>query len=186
MLSFRYSDTAVKKTRVRTGYRLMLVYNLVLREPGITLSAARLNDAQQNLNGVFGNWEQEIASHTGQAPRNLVYVLRRSFGDSDPRLNCFRGDDCFRGEDHPKACHLMTACQTRGFYFFLASMAYTVTRYLNRDNDEGDHCPCCLQNTKHPNAWDGFEERSCYLLAIHAPDGQRLARDVEIDHLSVI
>lgn len=154
----------------------MLVYKLVLSEPGITLSAACFNDAQQKLNDVLGNWEQEIASHTGQAPRNLVHLLESSD----------LGLDLLEDEDHLKACRLMTACQTRGFCFFWATMKYTFTRYLDEANYNGDHCPCCLQLTNDPDAWDGSEERSCRLLAIHAPDGQSLARDVKIDQLSVI
>ena len=154
MLSFRYSDTVVRKHRVQTGYRLMLVYKLVLSEPGTTLSAPCFNDAQQNLNDL-GNWEHEIASQTGQAPRNLVHLLERPLEDSDLRL------DFLRGEDHLKACHLMTACQNSGFCSFLGTMKYTFTRYLDQDNYDGDHCLCCLQNTNDPHAWDDFEERSC-------------------------
>lgn len=175
MLSSRYNDTLIQTHSVQTGYSLVLVSKLVLSEAGIALSAARLNGAQQDLNDTFGKWGQEIASHSGQAPRNLVYLLERPLGDSDLRL------DFLRGEDHLKACYLMTACQTHDFCFFLATMKYTMTRYLDEDNYDGDHCPCCLQYAKDVDAWDCYEERSCSLLAISTANGKRIARDIKIE-----
>ena len=179
-MSFWYSDTVVKEHRVQTGYRLMLVYNLVPSELGITLSAACLNDSQQNLNDVLGKLEQEIASHPGQAPRNLVYLLQPALGDSDLRL------DFPRGKDHPKARHLMKACRTRNFCFFLATMEYTITWYLDEYDCDGNHCPCCLQNAKDVHAWDNCDERSCSLSAILTANGKRIAKNIKTDELSVI
>ena len=162
----------------------MLVYNLVVNKPGIRLSAARLDDAQQYPNVILGKWEQERKTHPDQAPRNLVYLLERPLEDSDLRL------DFLRGEDHLRACHLKTACQNNNICFFLGTMRYTVTRYLDEDIDEDDydedHCPCCLQNVKDAHAWDHPEERSCRLTAIFTTDGERITRNIEIDDPSVI
>lgn len=158
----------------------MLVYNLVVSKPGIRLSAARLNDANQDLNAIFGKWEQEVASHPGQTPRNFVYLLERPLGDSDLRL------ESLRGEDHLKACHLMTAGQTNNICFFLATMKYTVTRYLDEESCDEDHCPCCLQNAKDNDAWVDVEERTCRLTAIFTTEGERIAKGVKINDLSVI
>ncbi len=180
MLIFRYTDVGVETQIVQTGYRLVLLYNLLLGEPGITPSAALLNHAQQDLNGVFDKWEQEGTSYPDLTPKHLVYMLERPLGDSDIRL------ESIRGKDHLKACHLMTACQTRGFCLFLAMMKYSVAQYLNVGCDDEDHCPCCLQHAKDVHVWDDDEERSCSLLAIVTANGQRIARDVTTNTLSVI
>lgn len=180
MLIFRYTDVGVENQIVQTGYRLVLLYNLLHSEPGITPSAALLSHAQQDLNGVFDKWEQEGTSYPDLAPKHLVYIFERPLGDSDIRL------ESLRGKDHLKACHLMTACQTRGFCLFLAMMKYSVAQYLDVGYDDEDHCPCCLQHAKDVHVWDDDEERSCSLLAIVTANGQRMARDVTIDTLSVI
>ncbi len=180
MLIFRYTDVGVENRIVQTGYRLVLLYNLLHSEPGITLSAALLSHAQQDLNGVFDKWEQEGASYPDLTPKHLVYMLERPLGDSDLRL------ESLRGKDHFKACHLMTACQTRGFCFFLAMMKYSVAQYLDVGSDDDDHCPCCLQFAKDVHVWDDDEERSCSLLAIVTANGQRIASDVTTNILSVI
>lgn len=180
MLIFRHADVDIDQKGVQTGYRLVLFYNIVFNEPGNTLSAARLNDAQQDLNDIFGKWGQEIASDPDLAPRQLVYLLERPLGHSNLRL------DFLRGEDHLKAYHLMSACQARGFCFFLATMKYTVTRYLDEDDNNEDHCPCCLKYAKDVHAWDNHEKRSCSLLAIVAANGQPIAGDIKLDEISVI
>lgn len=180
MLIFRYTNADVDRYSVKTGYRLILVYDIIVSKPGITLSAARINDAQQNLKDVFGKWEQEITSHPDLAPKQLLYLLKRPLAKSYLRL------DFLRGEDHLKAYHLMIACQAGGFCFFLATMKYSVTRYLDEGQDDEKHCPCCPQHAKNNHAWDGYEEQSCNLSAIFVADGQYIAGGIEIDRLNVI
>lgn len=109
-----------------------------------------------------------------------MYMLERPLGDSDLRL------DPLRWEDHLKACHLMTASQPHDVCLFLATMKYSVARYLDEGNDDEDHCPCCLQHAKDVYVRDDDEERSCSLLPIVTANGQHIARDIAIDTLSVI
>ena len=180
MLIFRYTDVDIGRRHVQTGYRLVLIYNLFHSKTEITPLAARLNHAQQDLNDILGKWEQERAFHPELAPRYLVYMLERPLGNSDLRLESLRGDD------HLKACQLMTACQTRGLCFFLATMKYSVARYLDESNDDEDHCPCCLQYAKDVLVWDDGEERNYSLMAIVTAHGQQIARNITTDTLSVI
>ena len=179
MLIFRYSDADVYENRLQTGYRLTLVYNIVHDGTGIPLSAAHMDDAQQDLNDVLGEWEEKRTSHPTLAPENLVHLFEQPLGCSGLCL------DSLRGQDYLKARHLMTACQTRGFCFFLGTMEYTVTRYLCDDNDE-HHCRCCLNYAKEIHMWDDCEKRSCKLSVIVTANGQPIAENIRIDELSVV
>lgn len=180
MLTFRYTEADVYKQRVQTGYRLMLVYNIQMNEPRIPPLATRMNDAEQDLGDIFGRWEQEIASHPSLAPKHLVYMMERPSANSNLRL------ESLRGEDHLKACHLMTACQTRGFCFFLATMRYTVIRYLDVECDDENHCPCCIQHDENVHAWHNYQDRNCSILAIVTADGEHIGGNILVDNLSVV
>ena len=71
----RYADVMHEVRPVTSGYRLVVVYNLVQISPGLTHSAARLFSENNKLDKMLAAWHRGVKKGNESAPAFLAYAL---------------------------------------------------------------------------------------------------------------
>ena len=111
----RYADVMHEVRPVTSGYRLVVVYNLVQTSPGLIPSAARLSCEQRKLEKVLSAWHQGVKKGNGCAPAFLAYALDHEYTEASLNL------DSLKGLDKVKADCLTQSCSQTDVGIYLAS-----------------------------------------------------------------
>ncbi|KAF2096312.1 hypothetical protein NA57DRAFT_42075, partial [Rhizodiscina lignyota] len=111
---YRYSDVKHEVKEVTSGYRWVLTYNLLNKNPSQHLSATdKFFDATQ-LRRTFRKWNNEIRD--GSMPDKLIYMLDHEYTDESLRLGTLKGNDLAR------SLRLKQVGEELEFSFFLANV----------------------------------------------------------------
>ena len=115
----RYADVMHEVQPVTSGYRLVVVYNLIQSSPGLTHSAARLSSGKNNLEMMLAAWHRGIKKGNDSAPAFLAYALDHEYTEASLNL------DSLKGLDKVKADCLAQSCSQTDMGIYLASCEKT-------------------------------------------------------------
>lgn len=138
-----YADITHEVKKVTSGYRIVLIYNLIHR-PSATLLEVRGESPSKQLSSLLESWARLcdetyrplhksecftrwVAAEENQeiCPTSLLYMLEHEY--AFPELSFSR----LEGVDRKRVADLLEACQRNGFYVFLAGIEKTETGYLD-------------------------------------------------------
>ena len=115
----RYADVMHEVRPVTSGYRLVVVYNLVQISPGLTQSAARLSSDKNKLEKTLAAWHRGVKKGNDSAPAFLAYALDYEYTEASLNL------DSLKGLDNVKANCLVQSCSQTDVGIYLASCEKT-------------------------------------------------------------
>ena len=115
----RYADVMHEVRPVTSGYRLVVVYNLVQTSPGLTQSAARLSSEKNKLEKTLAAWHRGVKKGNDSAPVFLAYALDHEYTEASLNL------DSLKGLDKVKANCLVQSCSQTDVGIYLASCEKT-------------------------------------------------------------
>ncbi|EXJ91766.1 hypothetical protein A1O3_00316 [Capronia epimyces CBS 606.96] len=113
-----YSDVLHEVKPVTQGYRLVLVYNLVKRNPTTMLMPLSLTSHQDRLVAVLRQWFVE--PNAPQWPEYLVHRFEHQYTQASLR------PDLLKGADLEQTRYLKAAAAELGFSLYLATLERTV------------------------------------------------------------
>ncbi|KAF2669631.1 hypothetical protein BT63DRAFT_372812 [Microthyrium microscopicum] len=105
----RYSDVLHEVTKVTSGYRLVLTYNLISKNFDFRPSAAVNCEELRRVRRVLDAWK------ISGGDTRLIHQLEHEYTESGMKLNALKGRDA------EVVSVLEEACHKTGFVFFLAS-----------------------------------------------------------------
>lgn len=114
-----YADVKHEVKPITSGYRLVLVCNLIQRSTGPTQSAAILAREKKELSRILGSWVRGVQKEKSKASVFLTYQLDYDYTDASLQFQSLRGLDKVKAE------YLREICSGVGVGFYLASMART-------------------------------------------------------------
>ncbi|KAL8771642.1 MAG: hypothetical protein Q9194_004831 [Teloschistes cf. exilis] len=105
-----YADVMHEVRPVTSGYRFVVVYNLVRTSPGAVQTAAKLLGEKDELGTVLAAWNQGIKKENSDAPRFLLYQLEHEYTEESLKTNSLKGvdklkADCLSDEDDDEDGH---------------------------------------------------------------------------------
>ncbi|KAH0562687.1 hypothetical protein GP486_002644 [Trichoglossum hirsutum] len=124
-----YSDVTHEVMTIKSGYRLVLTYNLVYY-PGVAWSAATLGDDKTRLHNIFAGWRNSLVNDTSDCPMILAYILNQGHTKAD------FSPSQLKDKDNLKARYLKEVCEEAGFYFYLADLHCTFGGCSEEDDSE--------------------------------------------------
>lgn len=159
-----YADVNHSVSKVESGHRLVLTYNLIRRASDSSQKATVLDDHKQNLDRVLGLWGEQ-----GRETK-LVYILEHEYSVANL---CF---DQLKGKDQFRTRFLLEACQSQGFCLFFADLEHT--QFGSVDEDEDD--------ARWGNGPDYHEfideiESKWKLQTVFQRDGSQIAQDIALE-----
>lgn len=111
----RYADVMHEVRPVTSGYRLVVVYNLVQTSPGITQSAATVFGESIKLSKMLAAWHRGVKKPNVSAPAFLAYKLDHEYTEASLNL------DSLKGLDKIKVDCLVQSCSQSDVGIYLAS-----------------------------------------------------------------
>lgn len=127
-----YADVNHSVTKVKSGYRLVLTYNLRRQEPNLSRVASILDNHRQNLGTVLAAWHQQNSIHESPFDhgfKRLVYILEHEYSAANICL------DQLKGKDQLRTRYLMEACQDQDFSLFFAHIEYSQSGSIEEEED---------------------------------------------------
>lgn len=104
---------------VTSGYRLVLVYNLINVSFGISPSASLAFGDRQELRGILKSWERATKKGNRRAPNMLLYQLDHQYTDANLNFHALKGLDRVKGD------YLRETCDSVDICLYLANLEYT-------------------------------------------------------------
>ncbi|ORY68927.1 uncharacterized protein BCR38DRAFT_482401 [Pseudomassariella vexata] len=139
-----YSDVTHEIKEIKSGYRLVLTYNIIQRA-GAAVSADAFSKQQTRLQSLLGDWHVKFPDTS-----NLLYVLEHKYSQSSLSLNHLKGRD-------GAVCRsLANLSLQNGFFLLLANLA-------NTKKEEDDYYGCSYE-----------DDASLTLDTVRACDGREL------------
>lgn len=89
---------------VISGYRLVVVYNLVQASLGSMHSAAKLLGQRNRLTKVLAAWHRGIKKGNASAPAFLAYKLDHEYTEASLNLDSLKGLDKMRADCLAQSC----------------------------------------------------------------------------------
>ena len=127
-----YADMNHSVSRVKSGHRLVLTYNLIRQASDSSQIASVLDDHKQNLDKVLALWRKqdlEIGSCSDNSYEKLVYILEHEYSEANICL------DNLKGKDQLRTRNLLEACQDQGFCLFFAHFEYSLSGSVDEYED---------------------------------------------------
>ena len=121
----RYADVMHEVRPVTSGYRVVVVYNLVQTSPGLRPSAAKLSSEKNKLEKMLAAWHRGVKKGNKSAPAFLAYALDHEYTEASLRL------DSLKGLDKVKADCLAQSCSETDVGIYLASCEKTESGSCN-------------------------------------------------------
>ena len=176
-----YADVNHSVSKIESGHRLVLTYNLIHQASDTKRMATVLDDHKQNLDKVLALWSKqdcEMEQHSEYVDDKLVYILEHEYSEANICL------DHLKGKDQLRARYLSEACRDQKFCLFFAHFEYI--RSGGVDGNEDD--PYWAD---HPNAADYHElidelESNWELVTIFQSDGQQIAENVTLEEDEIL
>jgi 2OG-Fe(II) oxygenase superfamily len=109
-----YSDVVHEVKPITSGYRLVLIYNLVQGSSGPITTAASRTDSKSRLKMVLSQWSAICNRDYPGIPRILAYKLSYKYSISSLSFNTLKGSD------NVKFQHLDEVCKEEDFLLYLA------------------------------------------------------------------
>ena len=129
-----YADTNHSVSKVDSGHRLVLTYNVIRQASDSRQMASALDDHKQNLDKVLGLWrkqDHEFGSSENDYEK-LVYILEHEYSEANICL------DNLKGQDQLRARTLLEACQDQGFCFYFAHLEYSLSGSVEEYEDNSN------------------------------------------------
>lgn len=127
-----YADMNHSVSKVESGHRLVLTYNLIRQASESSQTASVLDDHKQNLDKVLALWRTEyleIGSRSDKSYEKLVYILEHEYSTANISL------DNLKGKDQLRARNLLEACQDQGFCLYFAHFEYSLSGSVDEYED---------------------------------------------------
>ncbi|KAL9593533.1 MAG: hypothetical protein Q9219_007506 [cf. Caloplaca sp. 3 TL-2023] len=129
---WRYADVTHEVKPVTSGYRFVIVYNLVQKSPGPAQSAASMLGEREALGETLAAWHRGIRKSNISAPEILLYRLDHQYTDASLKL------DSLKGLDKVKVECLLDTCLKTNVGLYLASCEKIVSGTCAEDYSEDD------------------------------------------------
>ncbi len=176
-----YADVNHSVSKVESGHRLVLTYNLMHQASDSSRMATVLDDHKQNLDKVLAFWskqDSESESHSDHVYKKLVYILEHEYSEANICL------DHLKGKDQLRARYLSEACQDQGFCLFFAHFEYSQLGSIDEDEDDP-------RWANHHSASDFHKiidelESNWKLQTVFQSDGQQLAEDMALEEADIL
>lgn len=176
-----YADVNHSVSKIASGHRLVLTYNLIHQASDSNRMATVLDDHKQNLDKVLALWgeqDRDIESHCNHVFEKMVYILDHEYSEANICL------DHLKGKDQLRARYLSDACHDQGFNLFFAHFEYS--RLGSVDENEDD--PNWADHLNGGNYHEFIEEleSNWKLVTVFQSDGQQLAEDISLKEEEIL
>ena len=168
----RYADVEYAVRPIKSGFRLVLTYNLVQSASNVPISPFSSCDATARLGALFRLWNDHLLKKQSNPTRLMAYVLQHRYTEANLTLHHLKG------QDRAKAEIVREACANHGIDFYLANLEYLKTGGCEGsgydDEDVGFHL---------------IDEILCtetHLRAVFRLDGRKFAEEVTINESDII
>ena len=128
-----YADMKHSVSKIESGHRLVLTYNLMRQASDSSQTASVLDDHKQNLDKVLALWGEqalESRSSSDNSYEKLVYILEHEYSAANICL------DNLKGKDQLRARNLLEACQDQGFCLYFAHIEYSLSGGVDEYEDD--------------------------------------------------
>ncbi|KAL8711917.1 MAG: hypothetical protein Q9225_007037 [Loekoesia sp. 1 TL-2023] len=175
-----YADVNHSISKISSGHRLVLTYNLILETPNSGHIPSVVDDHKQNLDRVLTLWDKaDRETGSGVDPntswKKLVYILEHEYSEANICV------DQLKGRDQSRIRYLSEACRDCGFCLFLAHFQFS--QYGSVDEDEDD--PYWAEGADIHEFIDELDS-TWKLKTIFQPVGQKTAGDIELEEDEII
>ena len=165
---------------ITSGYRLVLVYNLV-HESHVSFPSATLAVGKRNaLEIVLRSWHEASKEDECEVPKSLVYSLDYQYTDASLSLQALKG------EDRVKAEYLRETCADAGICFYLASMEHMKHGSAEENNYDNYYGHNGEDQSAHHHDIEDVMEESLSLKRVVDLHGHLLARNLALDEETFI
>ena len=162
-----YADMNHSVSKVESGHRLVLTYNLIRQASDSSQIASVLDDHKQNLDKVLAFWRKqdlEFRSCSDNRYEKLVYILEHEYSEANICL------DNLKGKDQLRTRNLLEACQDQGFCLYFAHLEYSLSGSVDEYDDDPDYHEIIDET-----------DAGWRLETIFQYDGQQIAADVTLE-----
>lgn len=176
-----YADVNHSVSKIESGHRLVLTYNLIHQASDTNRMATVLDDHKQNLDKVLALWskqDREWEQHSEHVDEKLVYILEHEYSEANICL------DQLKGKDQLRARYLSEACHDQGFCLFFAHFEYSRFGGVDENEDDpywADH----LNGTDYHKLIDELETK-WKLVTVFQSDGQQLAENITLEEEEIL
>ncbi|KAL9580360.1 MAG: hypothetical protein Q9212_004541 [Teloschistes hypoglaucus] len=175
-----YADVMHEVRPIASGYRLVVVYNLVQTSPGAVQTAAKLLGEKDKLGTVFAAWGRGIKKQNADAPNFLLYQLEHEYTEESLKTNALKGLDKL------KADCLNDVCSQNDVGCYLASCEKMESggcagdgynRYDGYDDDEEEED----DDDDGPHFIEDVLDSSLQIKRLVDLDGDLVGRDIDVN-----
>ena len=173
-----YADVSHSVTKVESGHRLVLTYNLMRQESHSSRVASILDNHRQNLGRVLAAWHQQ---EKGESPsdygfKQLVYILEHEYSEANIRV------DQLKAKDQLRTRYLLEACQDQGFSLFFAHIEYSQSGSIEEEDYDGNWR---YDGTGYHEFIDEFESKWS-LSNVFQYNGKQLANSIALEEEDIL
>ena len=178
---------------IESGYRLVLVYNLINVSREIEPSASLALGDREELRGILKSWDRGTKKGNRQAPNMLLYQLDHQYTDANLSFGALKG------LDRVKKGHLRETCNSANVCLYLANLEYSKSgdvedtgygNYYGRGNyddyDENDNGPGYGGGSGNHHILEYIHAANGSLKRMVDLEGHLLAQDLPLDEEAII
>ena len=171
-----YADVNHSVTKVESGHRLVLTYNLMRQESDSSRVPSILDNHRQSLGKVLAAWhppnmEQESPFDDGF--KQLVYILEHEYSEANICL------DQLKGKDQLRTRYLLEACQDQGFSLFFAHIEYSKSGSIEEEDYD------VYGSTSFHDFIDEIESKWS-LHTVFQYDGKQIAKKIALEEEDIL
>ena len=172
-----FGDVTHEVKPITSGYRLVLVYNLINASSQPTESATHGLQKKEELKDIFRSWSNTIQGGIRDAIPPLVYHLDHQYTEASLNLGALKGSDHDKAECIPETCTSGRVCMYLG----------TLEKWQMCPS--GDRDWDSERDTLGPGGYhliDYVESKSLSIKRMLDLDGNTLAQGIEIKEAQII
>ena len=115
----RYCDVTHEIKPVTSGYRFVIIYNLMQQTPNYSISAEAIHEEKVGLRCILMDWR---LAYESQKPvlKKLAYILNHRYSAANLQLKNLKGRDGKLG------AYLANIAAQEGFFLLFAEMTLTI------------------------------------------------------------
>ena len=174
-----YADVNHFVTKVESGHRLVLTYNLIRQESNSSRVASILDNHRQNLGRVLAAWHQQRErdeSFFDYGLQQLVYILEHEYSQANICV------DQLKGKDQLRTRYLLEACQDQGFSFFFAHVEYSQSGNIEEEDIDRNWG---YDATGYHELIDEFESQWS-LRRVFQYSGKQIAKNIALEEEDIL
>ena len=194
----RYADVVHSVRPITSGYRLVLIYNLIHTAPWVPQLAASLGNEILELGDLLSQWKNSLKHSKAKCPKMLAYMLQHKYTDANLHY------DYLKGKDRSKTQYMKEACKEQGFCMFLANLERIVLGGCDevqdcysedasdddesdddKSDDDHDEYGCSKGLTDYHKINKVIESRIHLKLVLDA-DGSKTAEDIDLQEDDIV